>query len=120
MVDSNIIIKEIQEGRSLHPIAKRIKNKFPYAKILIVIREQTSWLLSNYFQYLSAGGTHNLKKYLNTKYDGKRPGFAPNHIEYHRLIKDYQSKFGSKNVLVLPYEIFDSDKVIFFISLEIF
>lgn len=25
MVDSNIIIKEIQEGRSLHPIAKRIK-----------------------------------------------------------------------------------------------
>ena len=25
MVDSNIIIKEMQEGRSLHPIAKRIK-----------------------------------------------------------------------------------------------
>ena len=25
VVDSNIIIKEIQEGRSLHPIAKRIK-----------------------------------------------------------------------------------------------
>ena len=25
MIDSNIIIKELQEGRSLHPIAKRIK-----------------------------------------------------------------------------------------------
>ena len=95
-------------------IARRIKNVFPNAKILIVIREQCSWILSNYFQYLSIGGNHSIKKYLNTKYDGKRPGFSPSHLEYHFLIKDYQLKFGKENVLVLPYELFDSDKAAFF------
>lgn len=95
-------------------IARRIQKTFPNSKIFVVIREQSSWILSNYFQYLSIGGTHSLKKYLNTKYDGKLPGFSPGHIEYHFLIKDYQTKFGVKNVLVLPYELFNSDKSLFF------
>ena len=90
-------------------ILNRIKNIFPDGKILIVIREQNSWLLSNYFQYLTAGGTQSLKKYLNTSYDGKRPGFSPNH-----LIQGYHEMFGQDNVLVLPYELFRSDKVVFF------
>lgn len=94
-------------------IAERIQNFFPKAKILIVIREQSSWLLSNYFQYLTAGGTHHLKKYLNTKYDGLRPGFSPYHIQFHHLIKDYQSRFGKENVLVIPYEIFKNDPPLF-------
>ena len=101
-------------------IARRIKNAFPDAKILIVIREQSSWILSNYFQYLSIGGTHSLDKYLNTKYDGKRPGFSPSHIEYHRHILDYQTKFGKENVLVLPYELLIFDKTIFIKKIEAF
>jgi hypothetical protein len=101
-------------------ISKRIQKSFPNSKILIIIREQTSWILSNYFQYLSMGGTHTLKKYLNTKYDGKRPGFSPNHLEYHHLIKDYQKRFGEKNVLVLTYEMFNSDKKVFIKKLSDF
>lgn len=101
-------------------IARRIKNIFPYAKILIVIREQSSWILSNYFQYLSAGGTHSLYKYLNTKYDGRRPGFSPAHIEYHRPILDYQAKFGKQNVLVLPYELLVFDRTLFIKKIEAF
>jgi|26BtaG_2_1085354.scaffolds.fasta_scaffold00002_252 hypothetical protein len=95
-------------------ILKRIKKIFPNGKILIVIREQNSWLLSNYYQYLTAGGTHSLKKYLNINYDGKRPGFSPNHVLYHHLIRGYQDEFGKENVLVLPYELFRSDKIDFF------
>lgn len=98
-------------------IARRIKNAFPNAKILIVIREQDSWMLSNYFQYLSEGGTHGINKYLNTKYDGKRPGFSPGHIEYHFLIEDYQEKFGKENVLVLPYELLETNIFEFFYAL---
>lgn len=85
-------------------IARRLHNFFPNAKILIVIREQSSWLLSNYFRYLTVGGNHSLNKYLNTKYDGKRPGFSPAHLEYHHLIENYQSNFSKENVLVIPYE----------------
>jgi hypothetical protein len=100
-------------GIGSYVIARRIQNIFPKAKILIVLREQKSFVVSNYFQYLSAGGTHNIKKYLNTRYDGKRPGFSPNFIDYHPLISGYQELFGSENILVLPYELFKSDSVTF-------
>ena len=99
-------------------IAGRLKNIFPKAKILIMIREQRSFLLSNYFQYLAMGGTHRIMKYLNTIYDGKRPGFSPGHLNYHHLIADYHNKFGKENVLILPYELFNRDKHLFFEYLE--
>jgi len=101
-------------------IARRIHKTFPKAKILIVIREQSSWILSNYFQYLSIGGNHGLKKYLNSQYDGKRPGFSPSHLEFHHLIKEYQNKFSKENVLVIPYEIFKTDIDLFLKTLGAF
>lgn len=91
-------------------IARRIKNIFPNAKILIVIREQVSCILSNYFESLKEGGTLNLKQYLNTKYDGRSPGFSPNYFKYHFLIEFYQAQFGKDNVLVLPFELVRDDK----------
>ncbi|MBX2845873.1 MAG: sulfotransferase [Saprospiraceae bacterium] len=101
-------------------IAQRIQQVFPHSKILIVIREQVSWILSNYFQYLSIGGTHSLKKYLTLKYDGKRPGFSPSHIEYHMLIQEYFNRFGKNNVLVLPYELLKTDREKFITQLGAF
>lgn len=100
-------------GFDAKKICVMLKNIFPNAKILIVIREQKSFILSNYFQYLSIGGTCNLKRYLSTKYDGKRPFFSPAHIIYVPLIKEYCSLFGKNNVLVLPYEIFKMEPILF-------
>lgn len=120
MSDERLSGSPHSSGFNSSVILNRVKNIFPNAKILIVIREQNSWLLSNYFQYLTAGGTHGLKKYLNTKYDGKRPGFSPNHIFYHHLILAYQSSFGKENVLVLPYELFKADKTTFLKKLSKF
>jgi hypothetical protein len=94
-------------------IAGMIKNIFPRAQILIVIREQKSIILSMYFQYLSVGGTNSLEKYLNTRYDGKRPHFSPNHINYLPLVKEYYASFGNENVLVLPYEMFRDQPSVF-------
>ena len=98
-------------------IARRIQAKFPEAKILICIREQSSWLLSNYFQYLKGGGNLSITKYLYTKYDGKRPAFSPGYLEYHYLIQDYQKRFSKENVLVIPYELFSTDHTKFLKSL---
>lgn len=94
-------------------ISKRIKLFFPNGKILIVIREQASCIFSNYFQYLKEGGTKSLKTYLNTKYDGRIPGFSENYFKYHFLIDAYQKLFGAENVLVLPYEMFRTNKSLF-------
>ena len=85
-------------------IAHRLKYVFPNAKIFISIREQKSFLLSNYYQYLSRGGLNSLKRYLNLKYDYMEYKFSPNHIKYHLIIEEYQKLFGKENVLVLPYE----------------
>lgn len=94
-------------------ICRRLHHTFPGAKILLGIREQSSLILSTYFQYLVAGGNHSLRKFLTTQYDESRPCFSPGHFEFHHLIKTYQAQFSKKNVLVMPYELFASDKMKF-------
>ena len=101
-------------------IADRIKKVFPESKILIVIREQVSNIASNYFQYLKEGGILGIHTYLNTLYDGRRPGFGINYFKYHHLIEGYQERFGKMNVLVLPYELLQQDKEQFMEHLGIF
>lgn len=102
-------------GFDAKKIALMIKRVFPNGRILIVVREQKNLIFSTYFQYLSVGGTNSLETYLSTKYDGKRPHFSPNHINFLPLIKEYYDLFGNKNVLVLPYEMF-RDKPTLFMS----
>ena len=94
-------------------IASRLKACFPQAQILIVIREQKSFLMSNYFQYLSRGGTQSIKKYLNTMYDRRQPMFSPHYIDYFPLISEYYKLFDKRNVKVLPYEMFKTEPVKF-------
>jgi hypothetical protein len=86
--------------------AERIKNIFPEAKILIVVREQKSFVFSSYFEYLTQGGKLSLNEYLNKKVLIGKPYFSHTHIKYLPLIKEYRKLFGPENVLVLPYEMF--------------
>ena len=46
-------------------IAERIHNTWPDAKILIVVREQFSIILSGYFQYVRGGGIRSLESYVH-------------------------------------------------------
>lgn len=107
-------------GTDSFAIARRIKNLLPNAKILIGIREQKSFILSIYYQYLEKGGVHSLKRYLNTIYDHKIPFFSRDHIKYDLVIKEYHKLFGKDNVLVLPYELFASTPHIYFSKLSDF
>jgi len=90
-------------------IADRLKATFPNGKVLITIRNQRSFILSIYFQYLSRGGTMSLNKYLNCQYDGKRPCFSPHHINYLPLIRHCNKLFGKKNVKVIPLELLETN-----------
>ena len=98
-------------------IADHLKDCFPEARIWCVIREQKSMVASLYMHYLKNGGTDNLEKYLGRRYDGKRPGYSPEHIRYTPLVSYYQSQFGKSNVLVQPYELFREDPVAFMTEL---
>lgn len=94
-------------------IADRLYRIFPNGKIFLVIREQKSFIISSYFQYLFAGGTNSLEEYLNENYDGRKPGFSPNYVAFNDLINYYIHLFGKSNVLVLPYEMFSTNSKLF-------
>jgi hypothetical protein len=99
-------------GRYYGPqVARRLQATFPHARVLIVVREQKSMLMSLYRQYIRQDGEWPLAAFIG---DGtERPGFVPicrlDHLEYHSLVNLYFSLFGRSNVLVLPYELLPRD-----------
>jgi len=96
-------------GYDTWQIAHRLVDVFPEARVLIVIREQTSIILSCYKQYVKAGGTMPIETYLHPPHDFKVPRFDFQHFAYDRAIRLYQSLFGPERVLVLAYEQFQSN-----------
>ena len=91
-------------------IADRLKQVFPDARILIIIREQASIITSSYKQYVEAGGTCKPRQYLDPpKQEWRVPHFDLGHFEYDRLIRYYHSLYGPEAVLALPYEQFVRD-----------
>jgi hypothetical protein len=93
-------------GFDAKEIGLRIVDAFPQAKMLIVIREQCSMILSTYYQFLSIGGASSLKTYMARKYEGRAPGFSLTKFFYHEIVEFYHQLYGPDRVLVLPYEMF--------------
>lgn len=94
-------------GYDSKELASRLAGIFPEGKVLIIIRNQKSMIVSAYKQYVRNGGVCSLRRYLQPPYlDGRIPLFDFDYFEYHRLIRHYLNLFGSSNVLVLPYELF--------------
>lgn len=93
-------------------IAERLKQLFPEARILLTIREQNSWLHSEYTQYIRGGGWKPFSDYLNpvsiTKQISARAMWM-NYLLYDRTITIYREAFGEKNILVLPLEKLKAD-----------
>jgi hypothetical protein len=89
-------------------IAHRLKEVFPEARILIVIREQRSIIVSTYKQYVKGGGPGTLRQFLEppTSTSMRVPGFDFRHFEYEHLLRHYRSLFGPEIVLTLAFEQF--------------
>jgi hypothetical protein len=98
-------------GYDSRTIADRVAEVFPEARILIVIREQRSMIVSTYKQYVNAGGDAKLEHFLQPakQREWRVPGFDYGHFAYDRLVGHYRSLFGGEDVLVLPYEQFVRD-----------
>lgn len=95
-------------GYDSKEIADRLAAVFPEGRVLIVLREQRSIILSTYKQYVRAGGTASIRQYLFPPERGRSrvPMFDFEHFKYDRLVSYYQFRFGQDNVLVLPFELF--------------
>jgi hypothetical protein len=100
-------------GYDSKQLARRLADVFPGAKVLIVVREQRSMIVSAYKQYVRNGGACALWGYLHPPRDGRIPLFSFEYFEYHRLVGCYVDSFGSSSVLVLPYELFRDHPVAF-------
>ena len=94
---------------------RRMAQALPSARILLVIREQRSILLSNYFQSVRQGGTLTLEEMLEPK--DYRPGFRPllrlDHFEYDLTYALLSDHFDPDQILVLPFELLRKDKTEF-------
>ncbi len=94
-------------------IAERLKKICDDAKILIVVREQASMILSCYKQYIRECGVGSLKKYVNPPNDAKLPMFHMSFFNFHLLVRKYQKLFGEEKVKVLCYEYLRENPVAF-------
>jgi hypothetical protein len=101
-------------GHDSKELAHRLAATFPEARVLIVIREQRSIVLSTYRQFVRVGGAASLKNYIShPRGFGRVPLFEPDFFEYHKLIDCYQSLFGPDRVLALPFEVLASNPDLF-------
>jgi hypothetical protein len=88
-------------------IADRLHQVFPDGRILAVVREQRSMVVSTYKGYVQQGGAGPLEHFLEGRRSTFRvPGFDPAYLEYDRLISYYRDLFGAEHVLALPFDRF--------------
>jgi len=90
-------------------ICNRLHASLPNARVLIVVREQRSMILSNYMQYLKYGGPRSIEGFLAPQNDARAPSLDPRYWDYDRLVDVYMRRFGRDNVLVLPFEMLRKD-----------
>ncbi len=92
-------------------IADRLYGGFPSARVLIVIREQKSFIRSMYSQYITDGGDLCLRRFLSPPepHICRVPWWCFEFAMYDRLIAHYFSLFGKDQVCVLPFELFRCD-----------
>lgn len=76
------------------------------AKILILFREQRSFIRSIYKSWINWGMPYSIEEILSNKQSPISPRFRLEYLEYDKSITYYQDIFGAENVLALPYELF--------------
>ncbi|MEM7236918.1 MAG: hypothetical protein AAF501_03705, partial [Pseudomonadota bacterium] len=88
-------------------VAHRVKEVFPGARALLVVREQADQIRSLYSQHVHEGGRQKLIEFLGdgSEPDVWNPACRLSFFHYDRLAALYDSVFGRENVLILPMEL---------------
>jgi hypothetical protein len=109
-------------GYDAKEIADRLAAVFPEGRVLAVLREQRSMVLSTYKHYVRSGGASSLGDFLAQPQTPSMrvPLFDLRHFEYHHLLRYYRGLFGPDRVLVLTYEQFVRDPATFLGAISAF
>ena len=98
-------------GAYTKELAGRLKNVFPEATILLVIRNQADIIASAYAQYIKDGGTLSIQRFLyppeNFTFQNILK-FSFEQLEYDRIIRYFETLFPKK-VKVFLYEDLQDD-----------
>lgn len=105
------------DGAVSKDVADRIKRTLPNARIVIFLRAQPKIIVAAYQQYVRAGGTHGVHRYLfpadhligPNRVTYKQPRFDIDFFLYSRLIAYYESLFGPENVHLFLFEQFQRE-----------
>ena len=91
-------------ARESEQYAQRLKQVAPEARIVFTIREQMRMLTAMYMQYIFRAITITPRAFFANSPTMGYFAFAPEHLEYHRLIKLYRDLYGPENVHVTNQE----------------
>ena len=94
-------------------MAERLARVVPEARVLVVLREQRSMLLSTYGQYVKTGGMLDLRRFLDCPVAWKEWPCDLRRYRYERLVGYYHKLFGRERVLALTYEELKADPAAF-------
>lgn len=81
----------------------QLRTTFPYARILLIVREQRSLLMSWYKHNVRLGLGVSIERYLREQ-SGLKKFFSFELFEFDLLVEFLTKAFGKHNVLVVPYE----------------
>jgi hypothetical protein len=103
-------------------IADRLRAVFPEGRVLVVLREQRSMIVSTYKQYVREGGVCSPSRFVQppTSRSMRMPLFDLRHFEYDWLLGYYRQLFGPECVLALTYEQFVEDPAWFVSAITAF
>lgn len=91
--------------------ARRLKQVFPNAKIILFIRNQLDMIVALYSQYLHHGGNYSIRKFLFHKNDSNftllnQYLFSLESLDYSSVINHYMNLFGKDRIHVYHFEDF--------------
>lgn len=89
--------------------ADRLRETFPDARVLLLTREQRSFIRALYKSYVEWGLPHSLDRMLAPHEPGRFPQFNLDWLDYSGVASYYIELFGRDRVLVLPYELIKRD-----------
>lgn len=95
-------------GLQVESMANRLSSVFAPSKIILGIRNQQDYINSNYKEYIIHGGKLNFKYFLYKSFAFE--GCLKPKLEYDKIIKLYNKKFGSENVFVYLQEQLKNDR----------
>ena len=109
----------ISGGYDMSAIANCLFELSPTAKIIVVTRNPSDFIMSTYKQMIREGYRGTLKEYLNLN-KWKTAGPTLDYFIQEKICKTYRNLFGNENVLILDFETFSKDKSTFIKTINSF